>query len=1020
MFISEPQIFLTDVDNQMRTVKHEYCYWLNSDDRLDPELPLTKSKANGGTMAMWRNSIDPYITVHDSQSSAILPLVLQLPGAKISVHIAIHLPTSGKESEFVSELANLQNSVEELQELYENPVIFIRGDGNCNPKNISRFGLLRSFIAKFSLAQVEIEHPTYHHFTGQGRFDSNLDIILYSRDINMVTETISKVFCKFDHPEVTSHHDLLLSEFTLPSLEKVEHSDNLVCAPRTMRSRSKIVWNKDGEEDYCELVSSQLQQLRLSWSESSSRAATSVILQSTNHILNLAATLTNPSVSMNVEKPTKAQRIPRKISTAKRRLMNKHKYFKKKQTDVAKSHFERARQNYRQAVRLTRLEQSIKRDQKLDTILTDNPAKIYSYLRSCKQTKTSKIDQLAVGEKLYSGCQVGDGFFDSMTSLKSCDIQSLSKDPMLTEHFSNYEHLMKICENKQTIPEISKDDAANILKRMKTHVIDIFGITALHYRNAGGEGLLHFVFLLNCIIADVNNGKVEELNLVLGLILYKGHRKDKNLDRSYRTISTCPFIAKGLDLYLRDLYQDRWDACTAPTQYQTTGSSHELASLLITEIVQHSLNITDQPVYFLVVDAQSAYDRCLRQILCTELFMAGISGSAMVLINNRLENRCTVYQWDGEMLGPASDITGFEQGGINSGDYYKLYNNSQLKSAQSSCLGVDMSSSTVSAVGQADDVILAANSIDSLRLLAKLTESYCSSYRVKLVSSKTKLLPIYKPEHEYLVEYAKLTNSVTIDDSLIKFVHEAEHVGVIRSTAGNMPHLLNRIAAHKKDLGAICSAGMARGQRGNPAASLRVHQLHATPVLLSGVATLVLNNAEKRVMEAHYKTTVQKLQRLHPNTPRAVVFFLAGTLPFEAVLHIRQLSLFSMVCHLPHDPLHIHAKYILTTALPKAKSWFQQILDICTQYGLPSPLQLLANPIRKETFKDRVKLKVTEYWQALLRMEAAPLTSLQYFKPELYSLTRLHYMWLSAASNPFECSKSTILAKISSGHFRTA
>ena len=227
------------------------------------------------------------------------------------------------------------------------------------------------------------------------------------------------------------------------------------------------------------------------------------------------------------------------------------------------------------------------------------------------QTKISKIEQLAVGEKLYTGSQVGDGFFDSMTSLKSCDVQSLTKDPMLVDHFSNYEHIMKICENKQTIPKISELDAAQILKRMKAHVMDIFGITALHYKNAGREGLLHFVFLLNCIISDVNNGKVEELNLVLGLILYKGHRKDKNSDRSYRTISTCQFIAKGLDIYLLDLYQDKWDACTAPTQYQTTGSSHELASLLITEIVQYSLNIRDKPVYFLVVDAQSAYDRSL-------------------------------------------------------------------------------------------------------------------------------------------------------------------------------------------------------------------------------------------------------------------------------------------------------------------------------------------------------------------------------------------------------------------------
>ena len=65
-----------------------------------------------------------------------------------------------------------------------------------------------------------------------------------------------------------------------------------------------------------------------------------------------------------------------------------------------------------------------------------------------------------------------------------------------------------------------------------------------------------------------------------------------------------------------------------------------------------------------------------------------------------------------------------------------------------------------------------------------------------------------------------------------------------------------------------------------------------------------------------------------------------------------------------------------------------------------NPLQLLDKPVPKEAFKARVKLKVTEYWQALLRMEAAPLRSLQYFKLELYSLNKPHYMWMSAASNP--------------------
>ena len=554
---------------------------------------------------------------------------------------------------------------------------------------------------------------------------------------------------------------------------------------------------------------------------------------------------------------------------------------------------------------------------------------------------------------------------------------------------------------------------------MKTHVTDIHGITPLHYLYAGEEGAQHYAALLNMFITDVNNATLDDLNTVLGLILYKGHNKDKSSDRSYRTISTCPFIAKSLDLYVRDLYQDLWDDCTATTQYQTTGSSHELASLLVTELVQYSLNIADMPVYLLVLDAQSAYDRCLRQILCTELFMAGMTGSALLLINNRLENRSTVYQWGNEMLGPAKDSTGFEQGGINSGDFYKLYNNEQLKSAQASNLGVNIGSSTISGIGEADDVILAANSLENLKFLARLTENYCSSFRVKLVASKTKLLPVYHTRHDHLVEYAQLVNTVMIDGSVVQFVHEAEHVGVLRSSSGNMPNILQRIAAHKKALGGVSSAGMARSHRGNPASSLRVHQLYAAPVLLSGLASLVLTEPELKVIDNHFKSTIQNLQRLHQNTPAGVVFLLGGCLPGKAMLHCRQLSLFSMVCHLPEDHLHSHAKYTLSSAPPSAKSWFQQVRTLCNQYGLPNPLQLLDSPLPKEQFKKETKIKISQYWYNHFVAETRKLKSLKYFKPELYSLTKPHYMWSTAASNPFECSKSTILARMASGRYRT-
>ena len=95
---------------------------------------------------------------------------------------------------------------------------------------------------------------------------------------------------------------------------------------------------------------------------------------------------------------------------------------------------------------------------------------------------------------------------------------------------------------------------------------------------------------------------------------------------------------------------------------------------------------------------------------------------------------------------------------------------------------------------------------------------------------------MFLPRHSHLVEYAKLVNTIKVNDTPVKFVTEAEHVGVLRSSAGNLPNLLERIASHKKALGAVSSAGLARSHRGNPAASIRVHQLYATPVLLSGLA----------------------------------------------------------------------------------------------------------------------------------------------------------------------------------------
>ena len=48
----------------MSLFKGEYNCELNSEDKHDVEIALLKSKAVGGTMAMWRKTLDKFITVY--------------------------------------------------------------------------------------------------------------------------------------------------------------------------------------------------------------------------------------------------------------------------------------------------------------------------------------------------------------------------------------------------------------------------------------------------------------------------------------------------------------------------------------------------------------------------------------------------------------------------------------------------------------------------------------------------------------------------------------------------------------------------------------------------------------------------------------------------------------------------------------------------------------------------------------------------------------------------------------------
>ena len=132
--------------------------YLNSDDLHDPELAMIRSRIMGGTLVMWATHLDPFVTVHQPASSSATALILQIPGYNVSIHVAIYLPTSGKENDFISDLTHLRISIMEFNEEYPGPIIFIRGDSNVNKNNRSRTLLFKQLLDNLCLLQVHIYH----------------------------------------------------------------------------------------------------------------------------------------------------------------------------------------------------------------------------------------------------------------------------------------------------------------------------------------------------------------------------------------------------------------------------------------------------------------------------------------------------------------------------------------------------------------------------------------------------------------------------------------------------------------------------------------------------------------------------------------------------------------------------------------------------------------------------------------------------------------------------------------------
>ena len=198
--------------------------------------------------------------------------------------------------------------------------------------------------------------------------------------------------------------------------------------------------------------------------------------------------------------------------------------------------------------------------------------------------------------------------------------------------------------------------------------------------------------MLNLLISNINLSSLPEINSTWSFIIYKSHGKPRNSSRSYRLISTCPIIAKGLDKWVSTLKNEDWNKVKAQTQFMCKSSSHELAILLLTEVTRYSVMSLKKPIFCLYLDKKSAYDVVRSEdVVSAALAASGGPSEAdqsLVYIAKRLQNRLTYIEYDKTIMSPIFDTRGLEQGGILSSSEFQLVGNKELSTANDSALGI--------------------------------------------------------------------------------------------------------------------------------------------------------------------------------------------------------------------------------------------------------------------------------------------------------------------------------------------
>ncbi|CAK1598235.1 unnamed protein product [Parnassius mnemosyne] len=350
---------------------------------------------------------------------------------------------------------------------------------------------------------------------------------------------------------------------------------------------------------------------------------------------------------------------------------------------------------------------------------------------------------------------------------------------LFSEHFS--------VQSSSDPVSCSANDAATIVTERKVsfsakHVSTVIknmkrgkspghdGLSIEHFKYAGVHLPRVLAMFFNLCLCHSYLPEALMRTIVVPILKNKtGDTSDKN---NYRPISLATTTAKLLDSLLNSNLEKHVKLHDAQFGFRA-----ELSTESAILSLKHTVNYYTKrrtPVYACFLDLSKAFDRVIYDRLWEKLGSAGVPMECISLLKFWYSNQKNQVRWAGTLSNEYRLQCGVRQGGLSSPLLFNLYVNQLIERLSSTHVGCHIDDICFNNISYADDMVLLSPSINALRTLLSICETYAEAHGLKYNANKSQLLIFKAGKHQ-----PSRVPPVVLDGVPLKLVDSFKYLGHI-------------------------------------------------------------------------------------------------------------------------------------------------------------------------------------------------------------------------------------------------